>query len=171
MAHGRRTTYFVSLYIPIRIDYVRLVESSGTKVPTDTLLCSKMRWFLGSQDLPSKSILYFGFFPHALQHLANAWPIITAEQLIFPKVPQGLTTTITKDSEVFKMLNLKQIFKDFFPPAEFLRACTMLMNIVSFQEWGGVVFCIPQISLTIELFLAEAPYGTTSSLYSGKRAY
>ena len=102
-----------------------------------------MRWFLESQDLQSKRIPYSELFPDPLQHLVNDWPKVTAEQFTFPKFPQGLTTTMIKDSEVFKTPNLKQSV-NIFPPAAFLRACRCQGTLCHFKSEGGTFLHPPK---------------------------
>ena len=126
-----------------------------------------MRWFLESQDLQSKRIPYSELFPDPLQHLVNDWPKVTAEQFTFPKFPQGLTTTMIKDSEVFKTPNLKQSV-NIFPPAAFLRACRCQGTLCHFKSEGGT-FLHPPKFFDHSTLSCWASYGITSSLYCNKR--
>ena len=119
--------------------------------------------------LSVKEYTLFWIVSHPLQHLVNDWPKVTAQQFTFPKFPQGLTTTMIKDSGVFLMPNLKQSFNISPPPPRaFLRPSRYQGTLDNFKSEGGTFLHFPKF-FDHSTPSCWAPYGITSSLHSDKR--
>lgn len=122
--------------------------------------------------LSVKEYTLFWIVSHPLQHLVNDWPKVTAQQFTFPKFPQGLTTTMIKDSGVFLMPNLKQSFNISPPPPEHFSDLLDTKVHWTISRVREVLFCISRSSLTIVHLLAEHPMGSPApfTLIKGLRA-